>query len=336
MKNIIRTLRVLRHISPKPSKKDAFRNVLVSRMRLDSPAPLRWTFLFAAFRPAAFAMLCSALIILGGGGATFAAQGALPGELLYPVKIATEQMQVALTPDTVQKTALELKFAGKRLDEVDQLITEQKAAPKAAETALTAYDQTLAKTQATLSSDQTKSVQIASLIDQATASNEKTIQALAEKATKDPRHQNLVKHLEDTGNQTEMNGDAALLSIVSSTSTNPLVIPADIAQRSRARVQTKQKHVEDAAQIVQQVQQDTGLATSTAAADIKLKEAEDSITQANDKLSHGDFRASLENSIRAQKAAQEAQTLAQQHQQDSQQHQNNKQQGNFSHNRGDD
>src|SRR3989344_3605876 len=37
------------------------------------------------------------IALMGGGGATYASQSSLPGEILYPIKIASEKVQTTLT-----------------------------------------------------------------------------------------------------------------------------------------------------------------------------------------------------------------------------------------------
>ncbi len=56
-----------------------------------------------------------------GTGTAFASQSSLPGDTLYPVKIGTEQLQRITTFDDAAEVELELKFAGTRLDELEEL-----------------------------------------------------------------------------------------------------------------------------------------------------------------------------------------------------------------------
>ncbi|MGE5221944.1 MAG: DUF5666 domain-containing protein [Omnitrophica WOR_2 bacterium] len=71
-----------------------------------------------------FALLIAALLLFGGARATaVAAQGALPGDALYPVKTGLEQTQVRLTSDAARQASLYLSFAERRLDEISGLIS---------------------------------------------------------------------------------------------------------------------------------------------------------------------------------------------------------------------
>jgi hypothetical protein len=67
-----------------------------------------------------------ALLFLFGGSAltVMAAQNALPGDRLYPVKTSLEQTRTSLSRDAGDRAELYIDFAGKRLQEIEQLIVE--------------------------------------------------------------------------------------------------------------------------------------------------------------------------------------------------------------------
>lgn len=59
-----------------------------------------------------------ASMMVGSAGVAVAAQEAMPGEMLYPVKRWTETAQMALASGTVETGRLHLRFAEERLEEV--------------------------------------------------------------------------------------------------------------------------------------------------------------------------------------------------------------------------
>jgi len=73
------------------------------------------------FKP--MAIIAGILIVafLAGGGTACAAQGSLPGDALYPIKLVTEDMQIALAFNPEKKVDLEAKFANRRLEELQKL-----------------------------------------------------------------------------------------------------------------------------------------------------------------------------------------------------------------------
>ncbi len=57
-------------------------------------------------------------VLLVGGGTIAAAGYSMPNSLLYPVKLATEQVQLTLTPSDIGKASLCAKFADRRVAEI--------------------------------------------------------------------------------------------------------------------------------------------------------------------------------------------------------------------------
>ena len=66
----------------------------------------------------------AAIIVLSvlAGGTAYAAQGSLPGDLLYPVKTGGEDARLLLTVDSAARVELNLEFARARLQEISRLV----------------------------------------------------------------------------------------------------------------------------------------------------------------------------------------------------------------------
>lgn len=58
----------------------------------------------------------------GGGGVVYASNAAIPGDFLYPIDRAGENMQMALTRNPADKAELELKFLDERIDELEEVL----------------------------------------------------------------------------------------------------------------------------------------------------------------------------------------------------------------------
>ena len=66
--------------------------------------------------------ITAAVVLFGFGSASFAAEGSLPGELLYPVKVHVNESFQKLTSFTdEQKATTEVRIAGRRLAEASAL-----------------------------------------------------------------------------------------------------------------------------------------------------------------------------------------------------------------------
>jgi hypothetical protein len=75
-------------------------------------------------------LLVALALLFGGGGATaLAAQDALPKDWLYPVKLATEELQLSLTNDPSQQVALLEDWADRRVLEMEQVAQSGDAVP---------------------------------------------------------------------------------------------------------------------------------------------------------------------------------------------------------------
>ena len=71
------------------------------------------------------AILLALAVSFGGAGATvYAAKAALPGDVLYPVKIGLEDAQVALSMNEAAGAQLHLDFAQNRMEETIALIAQ--------------------------------------------------------------------------------------------------------------------------------------------------------------------------------------------------------------------
>ena len=81
------------------------------------PGPKPTTSLWPRLAAALAVML---VIVLGGGGVVIASDGALPGDLLYPVKRTTESVRLALTFSDTAKAELHLDFAERRVEELTE------------------------------------------------------------------------------------------------------------------------------------------------------------------------------------------------------------------------
>ena len=72
-------------------------------------------------RPVAMAASICALIVSGWVTTVNASFDSVPGDVLYPVKLATERLQLSLTATSNRRAKLHTEFAGRRLQEINQV-----------------------------------------------------------------------------------------------------------------------------------------------------------------------------------------------------------------------
>lgn len=86
-----------------------------------------FSFLFSGHSKRKYIPIAIVLGLLLSGTASYAAEGALPGDLLYPIKVSVNEKVVsALAVSAESKATLEAKFAERRLSEATNLAAENK------------------------------------------------------------------------------------------------------------------------------------------------------------------------------------------------------------------
>lgn len=117
----------------KASLTRAQKNVLWNRIEADisetEPVPSPFLFSFLTKKP--MAPIALLVLLLGGGGTVAAAESARPGDLLFPVDHAVENLRLALASED-KAERLRSEFAEERLLELREIIDEELAAIAAA------------------------------------------------------------------------------------------------------------------------------------------------------------------------------------------------------------
>jgi hypothetical protein len=121
----------------RPVMREQFRKELRGRLLSEAVvvlAPRRSRLSLPVILRPAFA--AAAIFVLVLAGATSAAASSLPGDTLYPVKRATEDVRLALTFDDVARTQLLSELTDRRLEELAEIV---KRRPASAPTATQEY-----------------------------------------------------------------------------------------------------------------------------------------------------------------------------------------------------
>ena len=121
----------------RPVMREQFRNELRGRLLSEAvvvlaPRPTRFSFA-ALLRPA---LATAAILVLVSAGATSAAASSLPGDPLYAVKRAGEDVRLVLTFDDVARTQLLSELTDRRLEELAEIAKHR---PSSAPTATQEY-----------------------------------------------------------------------------------------------------------------------------------------------------------------------------------------------------
>jgi len=111
-------------IQPRPEFKSQARYEF--RLALQKVEPKR-RLPFLGWQPRwAIAMVVILVVLLGGGGTVAAAGNSMPDSFLYPVKLATEQVRLKLTPSDMGKAELYAELADRRVAEIVDMVNKGK------------------------------------------------------------------------------------------------------------------------------------------------------------------------------------------------------------------
>lgn len=113
-------------VRPRPEFRKLARQRFNSAVREAGVKKARPPFRLAWHSGWAVAVSVILIAVLGGGGTVVAASGSMPDSPLYPVKRATEQVQLALTFSDLSKAELHARLADKRVSEIIYLSENDK------------------------------------------------------------------------------------------------------------------------------------------------------------------------------------------------------------------
>lgn len=278
-------------------------------------------------------MLTSLLLILtllsGSAGTTYAAQSALPGDTLYPVKIASEKVQSAIMVNDVKETELHSKFAERRLNEIAELNTNKTATPELIKTAVDGYKAEIAESRnvmqsAIRSANTADAATIAKLISESAHRDRLELSRL-DKEIKDKGSEHYLREAWDEATAHE---DLAVLALLagsmgnttanSATSTPSVLVSTSTATTSepivdyaiQARVANK---ISEAAHKIGEVENHIALETSkeadAAQADAEITLAKNILAEAATLATAGNYQEAFIKAKLAHETARNAQDL---------------------------
>src|SRR3990172_991204 len=108
----------------KERARQQFRSALQETGLQKSRTSVNWGWLWQ--RSWATAVTIVLVILLAGGGTVYAASGSMPDNPLYPVKVATEQVELALTFSELGKAEIHARLADERITEIVYLAEADK------------------------------------------------------------------------------------------------------------------------------------------------------------------------------------------------------------------
>lgn len=310
MNRIKHHLKFLRSIAPDASQKANFRRILASKVMLESSSlPVRGGLLriTRTLRMAHALTLALIITLVGSGsGVSFAAQNTIPGETLYGVKLATEQLRVAVAPGKKAKAELHLQFASRRLEEIERLIEQNGSEHIAISEALVRYEDELDESEVLATSDAAVAQAITPIIGETTESHKRVLERVAKKAREQSFNGVLDDELDEAYEHAESKDDAILYVALDTPLTTPVILPPALKEKSRKKwesVEHEIKKMEEARTVPIVVENNAATATGTIDA---FATAQTHIGEAKTRWENGEYREALKHSIEARELMKEA------------------------------
>lgn len=315
-KQLRNTFKNLKYIAPDATQKNMFRVHLQETMNaypmLAEPAKssiFRLSYLSA--HQSALAVILIVLILINSTGVTFASQSALPGEVLYPVKLATEKVRIGITINPTEKAKLHLAFASRRLQELQEITNVDTIPNTTIETAFINYKTQLEESHTLLNQNPEVTNSIAVLIDNATTENRKSIKSLSEKTRNKSFAASFRTYLEDADEHAESKNEEANLTLLNAsstqdsfaTTTDSFIKENRYKEKSHNKIEsvkTRIREIEDA-KIHSEKQESVNPEAIQ-----KIEQAKYDIEDAENKLEQGLFIDSFKTSVRARQNMQDA------------------------------
>ena len=179
-------------------------------------------------RPAGVFFSISALLLTSSIITVSAAQDTVPGDILYSVKIASEEVQKAFTTNEDDKARFEVALAGKRLEELEKILaagTSDEEKNKQIVIVVTKFEQNVSSAKAKLDtlaqgSSARKAVTVAQVLDSKSKEYTNTLNKVAGSVPTGVK-----SVIEDAAESAEKKGDSALTYIVEKHETGEVVSP---------------------------------------------------------------------------------------------------------------
>lgn len=204
----------LRSVTLSDTKRSALRSSLIARMReygARQAIPSPWSSFFFA-KHIQVASLSLIIVVSYGSSVTFAAEGSLPGDILYPIKTHVNEpiVRVITVTSPASEAAFETKLLEKRLEEAETLDARESLNPELKQSVREGiHDQSIKAKEKINDADDSSDVNISSVIrsisDEISTSSPESI---SEKGNRS--HENL------GDNKKEIDTDRAVLHVTES------------------------------------------------------------------------------------------------------------------------
>lgn len=288
MKKLLKNLKKLQNLEVAGKPQDSWisesKEILMSQIRPQATENFSageggyyFQYFFSVFKVAmrpVGAFMLVLFVMLGYSATISVANASLPGDMLYPIKTASEKMQLALTFEDDKKVQMQMGFVGRRVDELQQIVVKvennQDKARKVSDAAKQiSSDVNVVKENLTkislASADQVNVMQVAKDVDTKTLQVGQDIVQATEKLPQDVKVE-VAKDLHDAINSTDSAGTSALAVIVNKYEKGDVTISdQEVTTRVTDRIKSTEENIAGAVVEVNQLIIDVNNSTSSLA-----------------------------------------------------------------------
>lgn len=250
-------------------------------------------------------MICAILVL--GAGTSYAAEGSMPGEILYSVKVhVNEEVKAALIFDDDDKVAFEINRAETRLAEADDLAASGKLSAEAKTQVEANLNSNKKRIQQRIkkledNGDNQKAADLASHFESSLKAHTSILGAMEDKEKKDNDDvSNFTKNVISTSN--DLSNQRKGLNIKISSDKNESNVKASASGKIKAAENTM-------VEVRKFIELKSTNNQNTSAAKDQLKAAEKLLAEAKTKLELGKYSESFELASKAQSTALRAKAL---------------------------
>lgn len=230
--------------------------------------------------------LAIVLVVASGGYVVTAAESSLPGDRLYDVKVAVENLRLNLAASTKARVELQVEFAARRLDELSKLTARDGQRLPEAETLVSQFESNIrdiaTATSNASSASPERGMEIAKIVDDKVEEYEHALRAAGESSLS----ANLSKSVSRALSTVNKAGTEALKVLVGQGSTSE---PEKIA----VKLTDKIKQAEEKLRLADAKLEGGAKSSATSDAKDKSVDAKTNLEEAKKKITEGDYQAAL-------------------------------------------
>ncbi|MFW6117863.1 MAG: DUF5667 domain-containing protein [Chloroflexota bacterium] len=244
-------------VNPSPGFKVRSRHQLMEQIH-ERQAVTRWpSFRYnnqipqrSRFSMARMIVAIALALLALAGGTIYASQGSLPGDTLYPVKAATEQLLMRLPGDDVGRAERGLGFANRRIVEIEALVEAGRSVQL--DLAVDKYDHALGVTLDSIEEARGKGLstaEVSELVAEATAKHLAALDAVSDVVPEEAK-----AAITRAGEVSLMGQESALLTLAWEEPATAIKINLEAREErlNRARTMAEEGDIEEAENAVQQ------------------------------------------------------------------------------------